>query len=339
MIYGERIRQAREFRGLTQTQLANAVGVKQSAISEIEYNEFTPSDGLLDKIAGQTGFLPDFFKLEPINSLPSGTLNYRARMSATAREESMVFQYANLLFQQIKRVSPDVYIPPNKIPMLSDIPIKKAVKITRDQLGLTQHEPIKKLLRTVESNGAIIFNIPRNMPKIDAFSTWIDLDERRPLIALLAGRPMDRVRFSTAHELGHLVLHQSLKPSLKIVENEATMFASAFLLPEQPMREEIQKPVTLTSLAKLKLRWGVSIQALMMRAYGLKIITQRQLKYLYSQLSAEGWKTREPINLDLKIELPNLVRNMIESKYRTREDYASGERVSIDTATELYAYA
>ncbi len=339
MIYGERIRQAREFKGLTQTQLANAVGVKQAAISEIEYNEFTPSEDLLEKIANQTGFSPSFFELEPSDNLSFGTLNYRARMSATAREETMVYQYANLLYQQITRMCLDVFMPPNKLPQLQNTPIKKAVRITRDELGLTQNEPIKKLIHTIENNGVIIINIPRSMPKIDAFSTWAKFDEERPLIALLAGRPMDRIRFSIVHEVGHLVLHRSIKPSLKIIENEANEFASAFLLPEQTMREEIKSPVTLTTLAKLKLRWGVSMQTLIMRAYGLRIITQRQAKYLFSQMSAQGWRTREPSNLDLKIELPHLTRNMIESKYRTREDYALGARVNIDTATELYAYA
>lgn len=339
MIYGERIRQAREFKGLTQTQLANAVGVKQAAISEIEYNEFAPSEDLLEKIANQTGFLPSFFEVEPSDNLSFGTLNYRARISATAREETMVYQYANLLYQQITRLCLDVFMPPNKLPQLQNTPTKKAVRITRDELGLTQDEPIKKLIHTIENNGVIIINIPRSMPKIDAFSTWAKFDEERPLIALLAGRPMDRIRFSIAHEVGHLVLHRSIKPSLKIIENEANEFASAFLLPEQTMREEIKSPVTLTTLAKLKLRWGVSMQTLIMRAYGLRIITQRQAKYLFSQMSAQGWRTREPSNLDLKIELPHLIRNVIESKYRTREDYALGTWVNIDTATELYAYA
>ncbi len=170
MIYGERIRQAREFRGLTQTQLANVVGVKQAAISEMEYNEFTPTNDLLEKIANQTGFLPSFFELEPSDNLSCGTLNYRARRSATAREETRVYQYANLLYQQVSRVCLDVYMPPNKLPQLQNTPIRKAVRITRDELGLTQNEPIKKLIRSIENNGVIVFNIPRDMPKIDAFS-------------------------------------------------------------------------------------------------------------------------------------------------------------------------
>ncbi len=339
MIYGERIRQAREFKGLTQTQLANAVGVKQSAISEMEYNEFTPSETLLKEIAKQTGFLPSFFELELNDKLSFGTLNYRARRSASIRDETRVYQYANIFYQQVKKICLDVMMPSNRLPQLPNTPIKKAVQITRDELCLNRNEVIKKLLRTVEDNGVIILNIPRNLPKIDAFSTWAELDEERPIIALLFGKPMDRIRFSIAHELGHLVLHQTIRPSLKLVENEANEFASAFLMPEQAMREEMKSPVTLTMLAKLKLRWGVSMQALIMRACNLKIITQRQTKYLFAQISAQGWRTKEPSNLDLEVEIPHFVRNMIESKYRTREDFALDARMSMDTATEFYAYA
>lgn len=339
MIYGERIRQAREFNGLAQIQLANAVGVKQAAISEMEYNEFAPSETLLKEIAKQTGFLPSFFELAPDDNLSFGTLNFRARRSASIREEIKVYQYANLLYQQVKRICLDVLMPPNKLPQLQGTPIQQAVQITRDELGLNRNEPIKKLLQTIENSGVIILNLPRDIPKIDAFSMWAKLDEERPIIALLSGRPMDRKRFSIAHELGHLILHQSIRPSLKLVENEANEFASAFLMPEQAIREEMKAPITLTILAKLKLRWGVSMQALIMRAYNLKIITQRQTKYLFAQMSAQGWRIREPSNLDIKVEIPHLVRNMIESKYRTREDYALDASMNIDTATEFYAYA
>jgi Zn-dependent peptidase ImmA (M78 family)/transcriptional regulator with XRE-family HTH domain len=339
MIYGERIRQAREFNGLTQTQLANAIGVKQAAISQMEYSQFEPTESLVQGIAKKTGFLPSFFELEPDDNLPLGTLNYRARRSAASREEMTVYQYANLLYQQAKRICLDVRMPPNRLPQLRDVSIRQAAQVTRDVMGLTPKEPVKKLLTTIENNGVMILNVHRDIRKIDAFSTWAKFDEERPVIVLLTGRPMDRIRFSTTHELGHLVLHQSIRSSLKLLENEANEFASEFLMPEQAMREEMIPPITLTLLAKLKLRWGVSMQALIMQAYNLKIITQRQVKYLFTQMSAQGWRMKEPSNLDAKLELPHLVKDMIESKYKTRADYASDARIDIDKATELYVYA
>ena len=83
----------------------------------------------------------------------------------------------------------------------------------------------------------------------------------------------DRRRFSVAHELGHLVLHQVSEGSLHTVEQQADAFAAAFLLPEAAMRKVLVPPITLTTLADLKARWGMSLQALIRRALVLECLT------------------------------------------------------------------
>ena len=339
MIYGERIKQAREFRGLTQTRLASLIGVKQSAISQMEKDEFTPSSQLLEAIGQRTGFLPSFFTFEPVANLPLGTLNYRAAKYRTARGDSEAYQYANIVYQQIKNIAPDVSVPRCRVPQLSNVEVVKAAQITRDALGYSPDEPIKRLMRGVEDAGVFIFSIPRPIPRVDAFSTWAEIDEARPVIGMIAGKPMDRLRLSISHEIGHLVLHGRISKRLKFLEDEAYEFAAEFLLPEQAMRHEITHPVTLTSLARLKLRWGTSIQALIMRCKALKAITDRQAKYLFAQMSSQGWRTREPSNLDPSPEQPSTVRSMIEAKYRNLEDYARKTGMEKDTATEFYLHA
>lgn len=294
---------------------------------------------MLGAIAQSTGFLPSFFALEPETSLPFGTLNYRAAKSRTAKGDIRAYQYANIIYQQVKKIVPDVYVPPCKVPQLSNVNVATAARITRDALGYSPDEPIKRLIKGVEGAGVLIFAIPRLIPRVDAFSTWAELDGERPVIGMIAGKPMDRLRLSISHELGHLVLHRRVSQKLKFLENEAYDFAAEFLLPKRAMHLEITRPVTLTSLARLKLRWGVSIQAFIMRSRSLKIITDRQAKYLFAQMSSQGLRTREPENLDPSPELPKTVRGMIEAKYRTLEDYASRVGMEKDTATEFYAYA
>lgn len=339
LTYGERIKQAREFKGLTQTQLANLIGVKQAAISQLERNEFMPSSEVLEAIAEHTGFLPPFFEVPPDISLPLGTLNYRARKSLTAREETQAYQYANVLYQQIKRIAPDLSVPSMNLPRLPNVSTRKAAQVTRDALGFSVDEPIRKLLKGIESGGVFIFTLPSPIPDIDAFSTWAQLDELRPIIVMMSGKPMDRLRFSIAHELGHLVMHGAMSGRRRLLENEANEFASDFLTPERAMRNEMTSPVTLTSLARLKVRWGVSIQALIMRAKSLKIITDRQAKYLFTQMSVQGWRTREPSNLDIGAELPSMVRRMIETKYKTLDEYALKAGMKKETAMQLYVHA
>jgi Zn-dependent peptidase ImmA (M78 family) len=83
-------------------------------------------------------------------------------------------------------------------------------------------------------------------------------------------------------------------------------------MPEKAMRREITTPVTLTSLAALKPRWGVSIQTLIYRAHQLGIIADRQYRYLFEQISIRGWRTREPENLDIPVERSRTLRKIVE---------------------------
>ena len=337
MAYGSRIRQARELRGMTQKELAAHVGVNQSAIAQIEKERYTPSSDLLKAIATETGFLPSFFEQEPIDSFPLGSLSYRSKRALTAREETAAYQHAKISFEQVKKMASHLEIPHPRLPRTTEKP-SVAAKLTRVSFGLSPAVPIKNLMHTIERNGVLIFTLPLILPNIDAFSSWAELDLERPLIAISSGKPMDRLRFSIAHELGHLVMHQAIKGSLKTVEKEAYEFAAEFLLPEVAMKQELLPPVTLTSVAKLKVLWGVSMQSLIYRARELRIITERQAKYLFAQMATHGWKTREPSNLDIKLETPQVVRTMMESLYESPEQYALDMGLSLKTATEFYVY-
>ena len=82
-----------------------------------------------------------------------------------------------------------------------------------------------------------------------------------------------------AHELGHLVLQHS-RITRAEEERSAFSYAGALIMPEAAMRREISTPVTLSSIAVLKPRWRVAIQALIRRARDLDIITERQYSYL-----------------------------------------------------------
>lgn len=59
---GERIRKLREEQGISQQALANAIGVQQSTISEIERGSNQPSWKTLHKLA-------QFFDVQPSNLL------------------------------------------------------------------------------------------------------------------------------------------------------------------------------------------------------------------------------------------------------------------------------
>lgn len=63
LIFGAALRQAREESGLTQTQVAKAIGSTQAVVSETERGLGNPSLRLCVALAGAFGAVPDLFTL------------------------------------------------------------------------------------------------------------------------------------------------------------------------------------------------------------------------------------------------------------------------------------
>lgn len=314
MINGEKIRQAREMRAWTQTSLAEKVNVSQSHIAQVESGYIQPSQEVLESIALQTGFPPAFFRQENSTSFPEGSLLFRARRSITATQRAQAHQYAKTIFEAVEKLTEDLEVVPVVLPKDTEEP-KAAAQDTRAALGLSPDTPIPNLIRAVERAGVFVIALPVALEKRDAYALWAGDRGQQPVIVVAGETPGDRLRFSVAHELGHLVLHREYRGSEKEMDKEADQFASELLLPEEPIRHELIPPITLTGVAQLKPRWKVSIQALIKRARDLDIITERQYKYLFQKLSKRGWRTEEPPNLAVPVEKPRAIRQMAELIY------------------------
>lgn len=326
---GSRIRQAREFRGLTQTDLARRCDVSQPMIAQCEAGMKPPSTQLLDAIALQTRFPPQFFRRPEYPDFPLGSLIFRARKAMTAKERDQVHRYGEVLYEGVAQLVDRVHFGPVRVPRLrgedAESPVQ-AAEITRAALGLSPDKPIQNLTTALERAGVLILQLPLHATHAGAYSLWVG---EQPIIVVFAGVLGDRMRMNMAHELGHLVMHQQLVGDEKQREREAFRFAGDLLMPERSAREEMLPPVTLSSLAPLKPRWGMALSALIMRARTLEIMSERQQRYLFQQLSQRGWRTREPENLDVPIEQPRAVRKMIELLYGSPPDM---RRLSQDVA-------
>jgi Zn-dependent peptidase ImmA (M78 family) len=291
--------------------LAEAVGINQSTVARLESDHIALEDSHLSAISLRTGFPPSFFRQGPPPEFALGSLLFRKRKSLDRDDKARIRQLARLAFELAEKLGARTKV--------IDVTIKRfqgqvdpvrAARVTRDNLGLSPDTPVYKLMHTLEKNGVVILALPVEIPKYDAFSLWSDSDPRQPIIVLSANRTGDRIRFSLAHELAHLLMHHPVTVGNAIVEEEANRFASEFLLPEEAMRKEIILPLTLTHLAELKARWGVSMQALIMRALAMGLISSRQVKRLFMMLSARGWRTNEPVAIPA--EKPRRLRKMAE---------------------------
>jgi len=315
-MYGYRLRQVRDLRRLTQAQLARDLGIHQSAIAKIEQGSFEPSDDLLERIALQTGFPKSFFNSEDTVDFPEGSLVlYRRQAKLAAGDANYLFQLAHIAFEHLfARNAKKVRSIPISIPRLQDEDVITAAQLTRSSLNVEPLVPIQGFVRRVERAGVICIALGIDeIEGFDAFGTWV---EKWPVIVFDGGKPIDRIRLSLAHELGHLVLHQAIRGSSSNAEDEAKAFAAELMMPEEAMHSEIVPPLTLTSLFDLKLRWGISMQALIVRAHHLKIITYNQYRYLMTSLSQQGYRKNEPGSDKLPPERPRQLRQIAEMLYQ-----------------------
>lgn len=117
----------------------------------------------------------------------------------------------------------------------------------------------------------------------------------QPFIAVAKGLPLDRVRFKTAAELAQVLFGFSNEPETIRLYNR---FAEAFLLPAKILEEYFLpagRKIAFSELAELKLRYGISLQAIMRRALDLQLVTERRFRSFRKMMNAKGWLWKEPV--------------------------------------------
>jgi Zn-dependent peptidase ImmA (M78 family)/DNA-binding XRE family transcriptional regulator len=341
MLSGERVLQAREIRRLTQAELAEKVGVSQPIIARVEQGLLVVSDAVLEKIAIQTGFPLDFFSKPAPVQFPVGSFLYRKQSTLRSQDKAWLRQVAEIGYELYTALSQRVKRLPVSFPKLDDEDTVSVARLLRSSLGYAPDTPIQNLIYRLETNGVVCIAVPgSHIEGFDAFSMWV---ERRPVLVLNADRPSDRVRWTAAHEAIHLVMHHSLRGSTAVAEREASLGGSEFLMPGEVMLKEIIPPVTLSSLAEMKQRWGVSLQALVRRAYDLRIIAEHQYKYLNMKIREMGWRKEEPGSGHLNLEKPRVLRKLVEMFYgndlRRLADEMSFSRPLVEAIVGAHATA
>ena len=334
---GSRIRLAREVLGLTQAQLAEQIDTTQSGIASMEANLYRPSPDYLSVLAEKTGFSKSFFETSEVEEFPSGALLYRARAALKKVERQQAHGLTSVAYELALHLGRGLKTLPVNVPKLRE-PEATAAQIVRDSFGISPQAPITDLMQRAERNGVLVLFVPQQFDALDGFATWVGTVSPRPVIALLGGKTGYRINFTLAEELGHLVLHSPLNVTVAEADRQARAFAQELLLPKEAMMEEMKTPVTLSSLAKLKPRWHVSLQLLMRRAYELALITPNQYRYLNQQIRISGWTRSEPGDDQIPQPRPRLMKKMAELRYGTPvrvEEIARDTGVPNDIISDL----
>jgi Zn-dependent peptidase ImmA (M78 family)/DNA-binding XRE family transcriptional regulator len=301
---------AREARGLTQKELADLTESAQGTISKIEDGLLAPSEELASKFESALNFPRRFFAIQRrIEWSNVGIGLYRRRMAIPAlllRQCEAKMNIIKLNIAQLLSAAEPIECRLPGMDIEEQGGVRKIAEAIR-KLFRFPPGPIRNLTEGVEAAGCIIMPFDFGTRKIDACSIFVG---DMPVIFVNPFLNAVRYRWTVAHELGHLVMHRIPSES-DDQEEQANRFASELLMPENEIGPSLL-PITIDRLARHKLKWRVSMQAILCHAKNIGVIAERQFRYYFTIINKLGYREIEPHDLDIPKEAPRLLRELID---------------------------
>jgi len=317
----EMITLARESRGYTQNELAKRLRVTQGLLSKVESGLKPATPELIGKLAEALDYPERFFTLQDrVYGLGLGTLYHRKRQSLSSTTLAKVHSQINIIRIHLSRLLAAVELPASKIERIDLDEVKSPDQIARIVRArwMLKLGPVQSVTKSIEEAGGIVIRCDFGTPLIDAISQWPP--DMPPLFFVNKDIPGDRLRYSLAHEIGHIVMHEEYGDGM---ENEADRFAAEFLMPASDIAPFLGT-ISLPQLATLKSYWKVSMAALLKRASDLEKINQGQARYLWMRMSQAGYRKKEPPELDIPVEESTSIRDLL-GLHRNRLGYSVAE--------------
>lgn len=316
---------AREYRGLTQTELAEQIGVKQGTISKIEAGLQSP-DAFTAQMSRTLSFPEEFFKQpDRVFGFNSAVFFHRKRQALPDKILRRLHASMNIMRMRVHRLLRSVPSDDSRTLLFRRLEIgdyknnpEEVARLTRS-MWYVPSGPVRSVTETIEIAGGVVIPMDFGSRHADAVSEWVP--GFPPIFLTNANNDItgDRLRLTLAHEIAHVLLHAYPDPEM---EAQANDFAAEFMMPRREIKASLYN-LTLLKLAQLKRIWKVSMATLIQRAHELKTITDNQRRYLFMALSKRGQRLREPVETDIPIERPTglkeLVKAHVDLGFSTRE--------------------
>jgi Zn-dependent peptidase ImmA (M78 family)/DNA-binding XRE family transcriptional regulator len=294
--------------GMTQADLADAVGVTQPSISQWEKGLRMPEPKHLERLASALGVLPAMLTDSRVaTTIPM----FRAANVGSKRDERRIegrIEQARLAAARILdevSVAPSLPWPSTDDPVSQD-PERGAEDLRR--VWRIPRGPIADLSTFIEAAGAVMLRVAFGHPKVDAAYAHPRRDSTRWILLNTATTDGARSRLTLAHELGHAVLHHwdafNVPPEAER-ERQAYEFSLALLVPADEFTlDVIPTRRAWRDFLALRPKWGVSAAALARRAFSLGLINQDAYRTLNIERRRRGHWALEPG--DVQLERPRV---------------------------------
>lgn len=339
MFNSERLRIARERRGMTMKELADATGLTSKTISNYEnagqFEEVNSKS--IDLISKALGYPIAFFKAGEIETIQEEAISFRSSSKLTAKKRNSAIAAASLAVEISTWIDSKFSIPKPDVPTLDfdsqPVTPEEAARTIRASWGIGELS-ISNIVHLLESKGIRVFSLTENCIEVDAYSFWRD---DIPYILLNTMKSPERSRFDAAHELAHLVLHRHLPKTGRQEELEADRFASAFLMPKSSVMSKIPRMPSLNFLIEVKKYWKVSLAALVRRTFDIGLSSDWHYRQLCMDLSRKGYRKVEPkgiTNREVSMILEKVFHSLREQKIPRSQILSELNQLPVD---EIYS--
>ncbi|MBW3127204.1 helix-turn-helix domain-containing protein [Hymenobacter profundi] len=280
--FPDRLRSARKAKGWSLQELAEQVGnISKQALGKYEQGLMKPEVDTLFGLTKALGVKPDYF-LKPAR-VDLGAISFRKKASLKVKEravlEEQIRDYLDryLEIEELLQIQHEFVNPlgrANKVSSYEEVEQAAYSLLTKWKLGVN---PIPNVIETLEDNGICVFVLDAPA-SFDGLATWVG---KLPVVVLNGTNTVDRRRFTALHELAHLLLQINAADD-KEEEKFCHRFANAMLLPKEvALRElgEVRTSISYGELLSIKKQYGISVQAIMRRAFDLGIIKDSYYRY------------------------------------------------------------
>ncbi|MGE7609643.1 helix-turn-helix domain-containing protein [Peribacillus frigoritolerans] len=343
----EKLKEARESRGLTIRELAYEIGLNtHQALSKYENGKTVPPAEVLMRVTNQLRIPYNYFFGDNFSKKSSEIVYFRSKANTTAKIKKIHEIKITWLMKIFYKLEEIIDFPDSDLPKphishhdyFKPTEFKVIEKIASDMRKHwnLNNGPINDITHLFEKHGIVVSIVESKEFSIDACSQWVENK-----LFILVGNERStpsRIKFTLAHELGHFLLHHNIKREdfnkkdlYRRIEEEANHFASSFLLPAESFSNELITH-TLDYYLLLKKRWQVSIQAMVYRSKELNLINENQASYLWKSIAKKGWRIKEPYDDQILNESPTLLKEainlIIEHNVKTKKQLCEDIKLS-----------
>ena len=324
-LFAERFKSARLMNGFSLQDLADALENKLSrqALHRYEKGEVIPDSEKINWLSKVLKVTPDYFFRS--TQVELGAIEFRTltkippKEAAIVNEKTREYLSRYLELEEILHIPGEFKSPLDNFGVITSFKqVNEAAECLRAKWHLGKGA-LFNIAELLEDNFIKVVRLDVD-DAFDGLQTFVN--NSIPVIAYNARKinKPDRIRITLLHELGHLLLNFG-NASDKQKETFCHQFAGAMLLPESILKAELgehRNKLSVNELGSIKKQYGISIQAIVMRAKACGIINDNYTRQFFFMIRQMNWSVDEPVEY-LGVEESNrfeqlLFRALIEEQ-------------------------